>query len=80
MIATSNTSDVLKLNSKGRLSAGRDADLLVLRKDSFEIKDVIVRGNRMVKNGRVIATEKFLEDSNRKVSLVGEKINESVKN
>jgi beta-aspartyl-dipeptidase (metallo-type) len=72
-IATSNTSEALKLKSKGRLEAGRDADVLVLRKDSFEIKDVIVGGKRMVKNGRLMAAERFLADSNRQVSLHGTK-------
>jgi beta-aspartyl-dipeptidase (metallo-type) len=72
-IATRNTSEVLKLESKGRLEAGTDADVLVLRKGSFEIKDVIVRGRRMVKDGRLITAENFLKNSDRQVSLHGTK-------
>jgi beta-aspartyl-dipeptidase (metallo-type) len=68
-IVMRNTSEVLKLESKGRLEAGKDADVLVLRKGSFEIKDVIVRGKLMVKDERLITAEKFLEHSNRQVSL-----------
>ena len=70
-IVTANTSEVLRLGAKGRLEPGRDADALILRKNSLEIKDVIVRGKRMVKNGRLDVAEKFLDDSNRQVSLRG---------
>lgn len=72
-ITTANPSEVLRLDSKGRLEPGRDADALILRKDSLEIKDVIVRGKRMVKNGRLVISEKFLDGSNRQVSLHGRK-------
>jgi beta-aspartyl-dipeptidase (metallo-type) len=72
-IATRNTAEVLKLESKGRLEAGKDADVLVMRKGSFEIKDVIAGGKRMVKDGRLTAAERFLADSNRRVSLRGAK-------
>lgn len=70
-VVTANTSEVLCLKSKGRLEPGRDADALVLRKDSLEIKDVVVGGKRMVKNGRLVVAEKFLDGSNRQVSLHG---------
>jgi beta-aspartyl-dipeptidase (metallo-type) len=70
-LATRNTAAILKLGSKGRLCAGGDADVLVVRQDSFEIKDVIVRGKRMVENGRLAAAERFLRDSNRHISLHG---------
>ncbi|HEX8184854.1 MAG TPA: amidohydrolase family protein [Blastocatellia bacterium] len=72
-IVTRNTSEALKLKSKGRLEAGNDADVLVLRKGSFEIKDVIARGKRRVKDGRLITPERFLADSNREISLHGTK-------
>ncbi|HYP28929.1 MAG TPA: amidohydrolase family protein [Blastocatellia bacterium] len=73
-VVTRNTSEVLKLGSKGRLEAGKDADVLVLRKNAFEIKDVIVGGKHMVEDGRFIASERFLERSNRRVSLRGERL------
>jgi beta-aspartyl-dipeptidase (metallo-type) len=70
-LVTRNTSDVLKLGSKGRLEAGSDADVLVLSKNAFEIKDVIVGGKHMVDDGRFITSERFLERSNRRISLHG---------
>jgi beta-aspartyl-dipeptidase (metallo-type) len=70
-LVTSNTADVLKLESKGRIEPGKDADLVVLKKGSFEIKDVIVKGKRMVKDGRLIVNESYLETSDRQFSVVG---------
>jgi beta-aspartyl-dipeptidase (metallo-type) len=70
---TSNTAQVLKLEQKGRVDEGMDADLLVLKKGSLDIVEVIARGKRMVKDGAVVAREKFLEESFRNVSLIGDK-------
>ena len=70
---TSNTAKVLKLEKKGRLDEGKDADVLVLRKGSLEIIEVIARGKRMVKEGSLAVREKFLEESSRNVSLIGDK-------
>jgi beta-aspartyl-dipeptidase (metallo-type) len=70
---TSNTARVLKLRGKGTLQVGSDADLLVVRKDTLEIKDVIAGGSRRVASGQLVFTEKFLKNSNRKVVLCGEK-------
>ncbi|HEX6575113.1 MAG TPA: amidohydrolase family protein, partial [Gemmatimonadaceae bacterium] len=70
---TSNTAAVLKLENKGRVDEGKDADLLVLRKGSLEIIEVIARGKRMVKEGALNVREKFLEESYRNVSLIGNK-------
>jgi beta-aspartyl-dipeptidase (metallo-type) len=70
-LATENPAEVLKLNSKGKIEPSRDADLLVLREGSLEIKDVILRGRRVIKNGRAVIAEKFLEDSNRQITLRG---------
>lgn len=70
-IVTANTADALKLENKGRLEEGKDADVLVLRRDSLEIKDVIANGKRLFKNGKLAFKEKFLEGSNRTVNLKG---------
>jgi beta-aspartyl-dipeptidase (metallo-type) len=75
---TSNTAAVLKLEGKGRLDEGKDADLLVLRKGSLEIVEVIAMGKRMVKDGSLAVREKFLEESHRNVRLTGAKFEESV--
>jgi beta-aspartyl-dipeptidase (metallo-type) len=63
----------LKLDRKGRLDEGNDADVLVLKKGSLEIVEVIARGKRMVKEGSLAVREKFLEESFRNVSLIGDK-------
>lgn len=70
---TANTAAVLRLEHKGRLEVGRDADLLVLRKDTLEIKDVIAGGRRLVRDGELVFTENFLSESNRRISLEGKK-------
>ena len=75
---SANTAAVLKLGNKGRVDEGRDADLLVLRKGSLEIVEVIARGRRMVKDGALNVREKFLEESFRNVSLIGEKFDPGV--
>jgi beta-aspartyl-dipeptidase (metallo-type) len=72
-LVTANTASVLKLQDKGRLEPGKSADLLVLRKDSLEIVEVIARGRRMVRNGKLEIQEKVAETSSRELHLVGEK-------
>jgi beta-aspartyl-dipeptidase (metallo-type) len=73
---TSNTASVLGLKHKGRLAAGCDADLLVLRKDSLELKDVIARGRRLVREGELAFSENFLLETNRRIRLEGKKAND----
>lgn len=70
---TSNTADALKLSVKGRLKEGAAADLLVVTKADFELRDVISLGRRLVKDHCVNFKEKFLEESNRTVTLKGVK-------
>jgi len=72
-LVTANTATVLKLAGKGRLEPGLDADVLVVRRDSLEIVEVIARGHRMVKAGKFAITEKVAETSSRELHLVGEK-------
>jgi beta-aspartyl-dipeptidase (metallo-type) len=72
-LVTSNTARVLKLEGKGSLVAGKDADVLVIRKGSLELREVIARGRRLMSDGEVVLTESFLEESNRAISLSGNK-------
>lgn len=72
-LVTANTASVLKLAGKGRLEPGKDADLLVVRKDSLEIVEVIARGRRLVKGGKLNVQEKVAQTSSRELHLVGEK-------
>jgi beta-aspartyl-dipeptidase (metallo-type) len=68
-----NTAEVLKLPNKGRLATGRDADILVLDKDTLKLREVLARGKRLVRSGKLAFTEAFLKDSNRQVRLHGER-------
>jgi beta-aspartyl-dipeptidase (metallo-type) len=72
-LVTRNTAAVLKLDQKGRLAAGCDADALVLRRDTLEVVHVFARGRRMVDDGRLVAREHFLRTSRRRIDLTGEK-------
>jgi beta-aspartyl-dipeptidase (metallo-type) len=71
-LVTSNTAAVLKLENKGKLAAGTAADVLVLREESLELKDVIAGGKRLFRNGRLDFKESFLQKSDRLINLVGE--------
>lgn len=68
---TTNTAAVLKLDHKGRLAVGCQADALVLRQGSLEIKDVIARGRCLVRDGQLAFCENFLSESNRHIRLEG---------
>jgi beta-aspartyl-dipeptidase (metallo-type) len=70
-LVTENTARVLKLNGKGRVAAGCDADLVVLQKGSLDIREVVARGRRMVIGGQVAVRERFLERSSRNYALIG---------
>jgi beta-aspartyl-dipeptidase (metallo-type) len=71
--ATKNTAKILQLRSKGCIEVGRDGDLLVLDPDSLELREVIARGKRMIAEGQLIVSEKFLEDTERSIELHGQK-------
>lgn len=71
--ATANTAKVLKLEQKGSLEPGKDADVLILRRKTLEMKDVIAGGRCLYKNGKLDFKEKFLEESDRTIELRGEK-------
>jgi beta-aspartyl-dipeptidase (metallo-type) len=70
---TSNTACALKLEKKGTVAQGKIADILVMQKEAMELVEVISRGRRLFKNGRLAVKEKFLEDSNRSIELYGSK-------
>ena len=50
---TSNVADLLKLNRKGRLAEGMDADLLVLS-DDLNIRHVMARGSWHIRDGQAV--------------------------
>jgi beta-aspartyl-dipeptidase (metallo-type) len=70
-LGASNTARVLKLDRKGRLEQGCDADALVLRHKTLEITHVFARGRQLVRGGELVITERFLTRSKRRISLYG---------
>jgi beta-aspartyl-dipeptidase (metallo-type) len=73
-LVTRNAARALKLDDKkGALVAGHNADVLVLRRDSFEVVHVFARGQRMVDDGTLVRREGFLASTPRRINLGGEK-------
>ncbi|MCB2219494.1 MAG: beta-aspartyl-peptidase [Bacteroidetes bacterium] len=52
-VVTSNVADILKLTTKGRITTGRDADLIFLN-DELQLVHLFALGKQMVKEGKVI--------------------------
>jgi beta-aspartyl-dipeptidase (metallo-type) len=76
-LVTTNTARVLRLEKKGRLQPGADADVLTFRARSLELVNVMARGRLLLKAGRLMQHEAFLADSNRRITLHGEKAPQS---
>jgi beta-aspartyl-dipeptidase (metallo-type) len=70
-LATANTAAVLQLPSKGRIAPGCDGDLIGLRSGSLEPVFVVARGRVLMRDGRVVTSPMFLDESNRQVTLNG---------
>ena len=70
---TSNTARVLKLGDAGTLEKGRRGDVLVLARDTLEIVHVLCNGQFMVRDGRMVKHETFLDRSTRRIELHGRK-------
>ncbi|WP_195986963.1 beta-aspartyl-peptidase [Clostridium sp. D53t1_180928_C8] len=58
-VITSNVAEVLKLNNKGRIESGRDADLVIVNKESLDIDTVIAKGKVVVEEGKAIIKPTF---------------------
>ena len=48
---TSNPAAILKLDRKGRIKEGFDADICLLKEDTLELDTVIAKGQVMVRDG-----------------------------
>lgn len=70
-LVTSNTARILKLDRKGRLERGCDADVVALRRKTLEVTHVFAGGRQLVRGGEIAVTERFLMRSNRRISLYG---------
>jgi beta-aspartyl-dipeptidase (metallo-type) len=51
---TRNPATVLQLAQKGQLQEGLDADILVLRRETFELVHLVARGRLLVRNSRLV--------------------------
>jgi len=72
-LATSTVAKVLKLEHKGKLEQGASADVLVLKKKTLELAEVVSSGKRLFRDGSLAFKEAFLADSKRVIELDGEK-------
>lgn len=58
-VITSNVADILKLENKGRIEKGKDADLVLVDENTLEISEVFSKGKIVVQNGAAIAKGTF---------------------
>lgn len=72
-LVTRNTARILKLDLKGELKKAKASDIVVMDKESLEIRHVLSLGRWMVRDGKTVAQPQFLRESNREIHLVGEK-------
>ncbi len=72
-LVSRNTARILKLHDKGTLEKGKMGDILILEQESLEILHVLSKGVPMVRDGALVVQEAFLEDSNRTITLQGQK-------
>jgi beta-aspartyl-dipeptidase (metallo-type) len=70
-LVTTNVARVLKLDRKGRIEPGADADLLVLRRETLEPVHVVAKGRVLMRNGIMTRQDRFLQKSARRIRLHG---------
>ena len=58
-VITSNPAKILKLKQKGRVDVEKDADLVLLDKETLDVNTVFARGKLMVENGEAIVKGTF---------------------
>lgn len=58
-VVTSNVAHILKLENKGLIEKGKDADILLLDKNNLEIDTVIAKGKILMKNKEVLIKGTF---------------------
>lgn len=58
-VVTENPASILKLAEKGRIEAKKDADLILLNKETYKIDTVFAMGQKMVENGEAIVKGTF---------------------
>ena len=60
-VITSNVARLLKLNNKGVIEKGKDADFVIVDKDTLDIDMVIGKGKKIVEKGKAIVKGTFEE-------------------
>ena len=58
-VITSNVSNVLKLENKGFISTGKDADIILIDKKNLDINSVISKGNILMNNKELLVKGTF---------------------
>ncbi len=58
-VITSNVADNLKLDNKGRVHKGKDADLVIVDKNTLNIEGVIAKGKKLMMNGEILVKGTF---------------------
>lgn len=58
-VITSNPADILKFTTKGYIEAGRDADLVLLDQETYDIESVIALGQTLMWEGEVLVKGTF---------------------
>ncbi|GKX68887.1 isoaspartyl dipeptidase [Clostridium sp. TW13] len=53
-VITSNVSKLLKLNNKGSIEEGKDADIVLVTKDNLEIKSLLCKGKMFMQNNKIL--------------------------
>jgi beta-aspartyl-dipeptidase (metallo-type) len=70
---TSNTARTLKLEKKGRVAAGHDADVVLLGQPDLDVRCVIAGGQILFRDGLSIVREKWIEKSKRSFAVIGDR-------
>lgn len=58
-VITENPASILKLHQKGKIEEGKDADLVLLNKETLAIETVFSMGRKMVEDGKAVVKGTF---------------------
>lgn len=61
-IVTKNVANILGLHTKGEIKKHKDADVILVDKENFEIKYVFSKGKKMICDGKLLAKETFVRE------------------